>query len=144
MGPPHTTRRRVRSGARLIAALLVTTVVTTLVAGCGRGGDASSAATAAPASAGQVWEADRAEDRANAPATMLAFVNGLHVVVLDGNDAYAGMTRLRVAPAADGKRAIPLSNGLGAEIVPVGEVMELRFSSGETLPLRRQPERTGR
>jgi len=121
------------------AALLLTMAAVA----CGRGGAAASVETP-PSRAGQVWEADRAEDRANAPATMLAFVNGLHVMVLDGDDAYAGMTRLHAAPTADGKRAIPLANGLGAELVPVGEVMELRFSSGESLPLRRQPDRADR
>jgi len=110
----------------------------TALAACGHKDDATQA-TAAPSRAGQVWEADHAEDRANAPATLVAFVNGLHVVVLDGDDAYAGMTRLHATSGADGKRTIPLANGLGAELVPVGDVMELRFSSGESLPLRKQP-----
>ena len=66
------------------------------------------------------------------------------VVVVDGDDAYAGMTRLRAAKGADGARTFALANGLTAELAPVGEVMELRFSSGETLPMRRQPERAER
>jgi hypothetical protein len=97
-----------------------------------------------PARAGDVWEADRAEDRANAAASLVAFVNGLHVVVVDGDDVYAGTTRHQSTSGDEGARALSLVNGLRAELVPVGEVLELRFSSGETLPMRRQPERAQR
>src|SRR5689334_5263419 len=134
--PRHPPRRRLppRLALPALAALAPA------AAGCGGAGDGGAAA-AVPARAGEVWEADRAEDRANAAATLLAFVNGVHVVVVDGDDAYAGMTRLRAARAPDGHRTLALANGLSAQLVPVGDVMELRFSSGEALPLRRQPER---
>jgi hypothetical protein len=106
------------------------------------GGDVSRNGTVSvPARAGDVWEADRAEDRVNAAASLVAFVNGLHVVVVDGDDVYAGTTRHRASTGDEGARALSLVHGLRAELVPVGEVLELRFSSGETLPMRRQPER---
>lgn len=109
--------------------------------GCGQSGDAGPAIARAPARVGQVWETDRAADRAAAPAALLAFVNGVHVMVLDGNEAFAGMTRLTAERGADGGRTLKLSNGLDARLVPAGETIELRFSSGETIPMRKRDNR---
>ncbi len=114
---------------------------TMLAAAACDGDDGAPRAVAVPERAGDVWEADHAADRGTAPAALLAFVNGLHVLVVDGDDAYAGMTRLVAEPAGDGRRTLALANGLSAELAPVGEVMELRFSSGETLAMRRQAAR---
>jgi hypothetical protein len=107
-----------------------------LLAACG-GGESASVARA-PARSGDVWELDRAEDRATAQAALLAYVNGLHVMVLDGNTAYAGMTRLEAAKGTDGNQTLTLANGLKAELVRAGEAVELRFSSGELVPLRKR------
>jgi hypothetical protein len=111
------------------------------VIGCGKhsGGDATVAKT--PRSAGDVWETDKAADRQSAPATVLAFVNGLHTMVVDGNDVYAGTTRLGTTADSSGARVVVLGNGLTAQLAPAGEGMELRFSSGERVPLRKQARR---
>jgi hypothetical protein len=113
-------------------------LMTVGVIGCGKhsGGDATVAK--APRSAGDVWETDKAADRQSAPATVLAFVNGLHTMVVDGSDVYAGTTRLSTATDSSGTRIIVLGNGLTAQLAPAGEEMELRFSSGERVPLRKQ------
>lgn len=111
-----------------------------LIAACG--GDGGAAETSrAPERSGEVWEVDRVEDRAVAEAALLAYVSGLHVVVLDDDDAFAGMTRLRLTNGDGGGRSITLANGVGAQIVPAGEVLELRFAGGQTVPLRRQAPR---
>jgi 2-methylcitrate dehydratase PrpD len=113
--------------------------------GCGDRGDhgAGDAAVArAPSRGGEVWEADKASDRRAAPATLVAFVNGLHTIVLDGHDVYAGTTRLHASDDSAGTLAVPLSNGLTARLLPAGDAMELRFSSGESVALRKQTRRS--
>lgn len=111
--------------------------------GCGRHGDATAEVARAPSHSGDVWETDRTDDRATAPAAVLAFVNGLHVMVLDGSDVYAGTTRLSTTSDSAG-RMVTLANGLGAHIAPTSDGMELRFTSGERVPLRRQQKRAAR
>ena len=70
---------------------------------------------------------------------MLAFANGLHAIVIDGDDVYAGMTKLRLRPAPEGGRIImDLGGGETARLVQTGATYELRFSSGETVRLRKQ------
>jgi len=103
--------------------------------GCGK--SASGPETAkAPAHAGDVWEIDRAVGREAMPAAVLAYANGLHVMVLDGKDVFAGMTRFEAESRPDGARAIKLTGGLEALLVPAGaEKIDLRFSSGESIPL---------
>lgn len=108
-----------------------------VLAGCGKHGDAGTEVARAPSHSGDVWEADQLDDRQSAPATVIAFVNGLHVVVLDGSDVYAGTTRLSTRSDSGG-RALSLSNGLGARITPAGDAMELRFTSGERMTMRKQ------
>lgn len=111
-----------------IALLLVATVI---LDGCSKPGDVG----AAPARAGDVWQVDPAADRAATPGAVLAYVNGLHVIVLDGDDLYAGMTLLKTTSRSGG-RAIDLGNGLEAVLVPTGPgKMELRFSSGESVSM---------
>jgi hypothetical protein len=108
------------------------------IVACGKHGDAGASVAKAPSHAGDVWETDKASDRKAAAATVLAFVNGLHTVVLDGNDVYAGTTRFSTSADTAGGRTLALSNGLSASIDPAGDAMELRFSSGERVPLRKQ------
>ena len=108
------------------------------IVGCGKHGDAGASVAKAPSHSGDVWEADKASDRKAAAATVLAFVNGLHTVVLDGSDVYAGTTRFSTSADTAGGRIVALSNGLSASIDPAGDAMELRFSSGERVPLRKQ------
>lgn len=121
--------------AQMPKHILILLVV--VLAGCGTRGDAGTEVARAPSHSGEVWEADQLDDRQSAPATVIAFVNGLHVVVLDGSDVYAGTTRLATT-ADSGGRALSLSNGLGARISPAGEGMELRFTTGERMRMRKQ------
>ncbi len=110
--------------------------------GCGGGGGGDGNVARAPAKAGDVWEIDRADDRAGAPAALLAYVNGLHLMVLDGDDAFAGMTRMTAQVKPGGGRMLRLSTVMEAELAPTAEGLELRFSSGEVVPMRRKtPER---
>ena len=62
------------------------------LAGCGGGGAPGSAATP-PARSGQVWEVQGSDDRTAVPGSIVAFVNGVHVMVVDGDRVFAGMTR---------------------------------------------------
>jgi hypothetical protein len=102
------------------------------------GGDTVPEATRAPARAGDVWAVDSTADRATAPAALLAYVNGLHVMVLDDDEAFAGMTQLRADRDADGMRTFHLANGLDAQLVEQGDALQLRFTSGETITMRRR------
>jgi hypothetical protein len=113
---------------------------TAILIGCG-GGTSGPATARAPSSAGEVWEVDPSADRGALAGALLAYVSGLHVVVLDGDRAYAGMTRLEGKRAENGARSFALASGLSAEVVKQGETAQLRFSSGEGVPLRRQPPR---
>lgn len=119
--------------ALLTSALLATT------AACGRPDDASAhgEAVRAPARSGDVWEIARPTERADAGASLLAYVHGLHVLVLDGDQAYAGMTRLR-GRRGDGGTMLDLGGGLSATLLPAGDVMEISFSSGEKLSFQRR------
>jgi hypothetical protein len=68
----------------------------------------------------------------------LAYVNGLHVMVVDGNRAWAGMTRLEAESGVGGARTLHLDGGLTADLVNAGDGLELRFSTGERVPLRKR------
>ena len=119
---------------RQVAPLMVLAL---FAAACG-GDDAAVAAAARVPDDGVVWEVDRPDDRAAAEGALLAYVSGLHVMVIDDDDAYAGMTRMRLTERAEGGRALTLAGGLGAELVPSGASLELRFADGQRVPLRRQ------
>lgn len=125
-------RRRWHGPAPVAAALFAAT----LAGACGHS-DAAPHAAAAPSRAGTVWELDRAGDRSVAAASLLAFVNGLDVMVVDGNDLYTGTTH-RTAATANDVRTVQLPNGLSAALVPNGDALELRFSSGDSVPLRKR------
>ena len=103
--------------------------------GCG-GGDSAGAGTVPPASSGQVWEVDGPADRAAVPGAVVAFVNGLHVMVLDGDSVYAGMTEMKATPGSQGVRTVTLPSGLAAEFSAAGKDVQLRFSTGEAVIVR--------
>jgi len=108
---------------------------------CGPDGSASGdrpPTTKAPARSGEVWTIDQPEDRVTGPGALLAYLHGLHTVVLDGNKAYAGMTRLDATRDPDGNRTLALADGLTATLVPEGKALQLRFSTGESVALRKR------
>lgn len=105
----------------------------------GAAGDERESARA-PSSAGDVWEIDRPADRAGAQAAVLAYVHGLHVLVLDGNTVFSGTTRLKGERDAEGATVFTLAGGLTASLVPAADGMELRFSTGERVPMRKRGE----
>ena len=120
-------------------------LLSTALAACGgAGGGDAPAAAAAPARAGTVWEVDSVDDRAAAPAALQAFVYGMHTVVLDDDDAYAGTTRLRGTRANDGSRTFHLAGGVEARLAPAGDGLALRVADGPAIPMRRQPARPSR
>ena len=110
-----------------------------ILAGCGVGGGEPGSTAPPPSRAGEVWEVQTSEDRAYIPGSIVAFVNGVHVMVVDGDRVYAGMTPLATASGANGAKTITFSSGLTAEMVPSAQGAEMRFSSGERVPLRTRP-----
>jgi hypothetical protein len=106
-------------------------------AACG-GGGTSDAPAAAPSRSGDVWVLDSTDSRAGAKAALLAFVSGTHVLLVDGNDTYAGMRLTSGGKAPDGGQPLALGGGIEATLAPAGEAMQLRFASGETLALRKR------
>jgi hypothetical protein len=108
------------------------------LAACGGGGDAPEAAVRAPARSGELWELAQEDDRRSAPAALLAFVSGTHVMVLDGSQAFTGMTQVKAERGDGGVRTLALGDGIDAEVVPMGEGLELRFASGERIPLKKR------
>jgi len=106
-----------------------------VLAGCGGGGEPGSA-TAPPARAGQVWEVQASEDRTYVPGSIVAFVNGVHVMVVDDDRVYAGMTPLETKSGSGGAKTITFASGLTADLVPSADGGEMRFSSGERVPVR--------
>ena len=102
--------------------------------------EAGAPAVRVPARSGEVWEVDRPTDRATAPGAVLAFVTGLHVMIVDADQVFAGMTRLETTQGPAGARVVALGNGLSAEIMPAGDRLELRFSTGESIAMRKQAE----
>jgi hypothetical protein len=138
-------RRKDRAGSRAMMAMLVALAALAALAGCRGGGDAAPRASSVPRSAGDVWVLDSVTDRSTAPAAMLAYSNGLHVIVVDGADVYAGMTRLRATRSGDGSWELRLPGELEARLAPAGDAMELAFSTGERIGMyRRQATREER
>jgi len=121
-----------RSGYLLLALSLL------FATGCGKSGG-SVEVVRAPASSGDVWEIDRDAGRPAMPGAVLAYLNGLHVVVLDGKEAFAGMTRFQGESRPDGARAFKLTSGGEVVLAPSGQdQLELRFSSGESVRMRKK------
>lgn len=101
--------------------------------------DCGGSGSGVPARSGDVWEIDSGANRSAMPGAVLAYANGLHVIVLDGESAYAGMTPLKTEPGPNGGRVIKLANGLEAQLVPASAgTLELRFSSGEVVGMRKR------
>lgn len=131
----HLPSSRWLTGAALLAAASLP--------GCRGSGDASQSVASVPSRSGDVWEADSTASRAAAPATLLAFVNGVHVVLLDGADAYAGTQALESSAGEGTTRTLHVADGLTAQLVPVGDALDMRFSSGEHVLLRKRGAANG-
>ena len=121
-----------RHARRRMAATLIS-----VATACG-GGESADDVAAAPSRSGDVWEVEQGVERADAQAALLAFVSGTHVVLVDGNDTYAGMRLTRGGKAPDGGQPLALAGGIQATLAPAGDAMQLRFASGETLAMRRR------
>jgi hypothetical protein len=119
-------------------SLLLLAPVLTLTA-CGGGGEPGGA-IAPPARSGEVWEVKGAEERTAVAGSIVAFVNGVHVMVIDGDQIYAGMTELTTKGGADGGRTITFPSGLSADLVPSAQGAEIRFSSGERVAVGEKAE----
>jgi hypothetical protein len=104
---------------------------------CSSGATPGAAPAKTPSRSGDLLEVASPEDRATAPGAVLAFVNGLHTVVVDGKDAYAGQMRLTGA-STDSGLALPLPGSLTATLVPAGDGFQLTFSSGESVAMHRR------
>lgn len=109
------------------------------VAAC-EAGAGSGVATAVPTRAGDVWEIDSVAARRTGGADLLAFVSGTHVLIIDGDATYAGTQLTRGGRGPDGGQPLALGGGIQAILAPAGAAMQLRFASGETLPLRKRLE----
>lgn len=99
--------------------------------GGGAGAGAAESAAPPPARGGEVWAVQNPDDRAATAGAIVAFVNGIHVMVVDDEQIYAGMTELTAKSGAGGGRTIAFPSGLSADLVPAGQGAELRFSTGE-------------
>jgi hypothetical protein len=111
-----------------------------VLAGCGSGENPGKTAVAAPASSGTLLLMDPGT-RATAPAAVVGFVHGVHAFVLDGDRVFAGMTPISTSRGQDGARTLTFSDGVSAQLVPASAGYELRFSGGETIPVREQEGR---
>src|SRR5262245_51235777 len=107
--------------------LLVTLPMLCLAACGGGGGGEGGSATAPPSGSGEVWAVQNPDDRAATAGSIVAFVNGIHVMVVDGGQIYAGMTELTTKDGAGGGRTIAFPSGLSADLVPAANGAELRF-----------------
>jgi hypothetical protein len=106
------------------------------IAACGGGsGGEEGAAAPPPARSGEVWAVQNPDDRAATAGSIVAFVNGIHVMVVDGDQIYAGMTELTTKQGAGGGRTIAFPSGLSADLVPAAKGAELRFSTGERVAI---------
>jgi hypothetical protein len=126
-------QRQIERPGRWLGWLLAAAVLA--LHGCGsKPGDVA----VAPTRSGEVWQVDPAADRAATAGAVLAYVNGLHVIVLDGDDVYAGMSSMKAPPQPDG-RVVTIGPGLEARLVAAGpERTELRFSTGESVAMVRK------
>ena len=122
---------------RVCESLLLAALVAAVNAGCSQ--DAGSrVAVSLPRRAGEIWEVDSAASQSSGAAALLAFVSGTQVLLVDGATTYAGMRVTDGGQAPDGGQPLVLSDGISATLAPREGGMQLRFSSGEVLALRRR------
>jgi hypothetical protein len=125
--------------ARLRGATAAAVLLLLAAAGCARHAP-PDVASSVPPRAGEVWELDSSDSSA-AAASLLAFVSGTHVLVVDGEETYAGMRVTDGGQAPDGGQPLALAaGGIAATLAPSGAALQLRFSSGEVLAMRRRPD----
>jgi len=123
--------------------IMLAVAVATLTSACGGGSDSASApGEAAPAAAkaeelplrsGDVWEVD---PQSNGSAQMLAYLNGLHAFVRQGDDIYTATTRLSNVKEDGGVLTAKLLGGIEAKLEDKDNQHTLTFSSGQSASLR--------
>lgn len=118
-----------------------------LLAGCGGGNDGTPSAqaggelAATPERAGEVWElAEARVDETPSPADIAAFVEGLHVFVLDGDRIHAGNIRHDARRAEDGSLVLTLAGGVQARLAKEGDGHVLHLGEGTPARLQRRQD----
>lgn len=106
--------------------------------GCGGDGASGSRAATALPDDGVVWTLSSPDSRASAAAALEAMVYGAHVLLTDGDDAYAGSVRSRLAKQPDGTWSLTLPGGARAALDRSDTALVLHLPSGATVPLVRQ------
>jgi hypothetical protein len=91
------------SKAQICSAILLVSVGS---AGC-RGVETGTpgAVASPPSRRGDIWEIQTPADRTSVPGSIVAFVNGVHVMVVDGDQIYAGMTTVATKNGFGGRCA---------------------------------------
>lgn len=114
--------------------------VAALASACGGSDPQEAAAGAAateteelPLRRGDVWEVD---PKAPGEAQMLAYLNGLHAFVRQGDEIYTATTRLTEVKSEGGVLTAKLGGGLEAKLEQHDEKSMLTFSSGQSATLR--------
>jgi hypothetical protein len=118
-------------------SMAITALIASIVA-CSGSSESGHGASPPPSRSGQVWEIDSASNRSTAAGSMVAFANGLHVLVVDGDDIYAGMQKLKSSPGPDGSRLVMLADGDTAVFRPSANGINILFSNGDTVHMHLQ------
>ena len=100
--------------------------------GDGSGGEGN--ASALPAG-GVVWAVSNPDNRSTAPAALEAMVFGAHVLLVDGDDVYTGLTRRRLEQRSDGTWSLALPGGAQTTIDRSDSALVLHLPSGATVSL---------
>ena len=122
------------TSVRLSAFTLIAIPGLAVVLGCG--GSTTAGNGGPPPSRGDVWAVEGPDDDASVPGAVVAFVNGVHVMVVDGDRVYAGMTELQAKAGSGSAKVVTFPSGLTADLTPSPQGLELRFSSGERVLAR--------
>jgi len=92
-----------------------------------------------PARGGDLLAIPAEASRESDEAAVLAFVHGLHVMVVDGGNAFVGQSRLAGSRGEAGQ-VFDLGGGLSATLARAGEAWQLTFSNGTSVPMTQAVE----
>jgi len=111
-----------------------------VLSACGGGDGAPGGAPAStPARGGDLLAIPAEASRESDEAAVLAFVHGLHVMVVDGGNAFVGQSRLAGSRGEAGQ-VFDLGGGLSATLARAGEAWQLTFSNGTSVPMTQAVE----